>query len=51
MAKEVNDVDRIDNLTDLNVKFKERYLMETEDFFVGKFSAELDSQFFKIKNT
>lgn len=46
MAKEIKNADRIDNLTDLktlsNVKFKEAYIKETEEFFVGRFSEELD---------
>ena len=55
MAKEIKNADRIDNLSDLNtskeVKFKERYLRQTELFFVGKFSPELDELYYKIMNS
>lgn len=52
IAKEVKNADRIDNLTDLqastNLKFKKRYLKETEEFFLGRFSDELDALYKRI---
>lgn len=46
MAKAIKNADRIDNLLDLkhqqNEAFRERYLLNTEQFFKGKFSEELD---------
>lgn len=45
IAKMVKEADRIDNLKDscsAGKAFQERYLVNTEEFYVGKFSAELD---------
>lgn len=47
MAKAVKNADRIDNLTDLknsdNKAFRNKYIAETNDYFLGSFSKELDS--------
>ncbi|MCR5452022.1 MAG: HD domain-containing protein [Lachnospiraceae bacterium] len=46
IAKAVKNADRIDNLRDLknqeDIEFRKRYLHDTEQYFVGKFSEELD---------
>ena len=46
MAKAVKNADRIDNLKDLknskNDSFIQKYLKETQEYYYGKFSEELD---------
>lgn len=46
IAKAVKNADRIDNLRDLknqeDLDFRKRYLFDTEQYYVGKFSEELD---------
>jgi len=53
MAKTVKNADRIDNLSDMiqsgDSNFKERYIKETEELFLGHFSKELDELFLRIK--
>lgn len=50
-AKAVKNADRIDNFRDLFVQddeeFRERYIKNTEEFFVGKFSKELDDLYYE----
>lgn len=55
MAKAVKNSDRIDNFTDLynqdDEKFRARYIENTKEFFVGKFSKELDELYYSRINT
>ena len=53
MAKAVKNADRIDNLTDCaacdDLIFKIRYLSNTEEYYKGKFSKELDDLIDSVK--
>lgn len=53
MAKAVKNADRIDNLSDLvnsnSESFKEKYMKETKEFFLGRFSKELDDVYYGIQ--
>lgn len=53
MAKAVKNADRIDNLYDLcnqdDERFWNKYMTETQDFFYGRFSKELDDLFDRMK--
>lgn len=52
MAKAVKIMDRIYNLRDsvhADAGFIDKYLKETSDFFVGKFSEELDEEYYKLR--
>lgn len=53
MAKAVKNADRIDNLTDCaacdDLIFKVRYLSNTEEYYKGKFSKELDNLIDSVK--
>ena len=54
MAKAVKNADRIDNLYDLcnqdDERFWNKYMTETQEFFCGKFSKELDELFDRMKS-
>ena len=55
IAKAVKAEDRIYNLNDAanldenHLKFIEKYLKETETFFLGRFSEEVDEAYYKLK--
>ena len=54
MAKAVKNADRIDNLTDAanaTVCFQRKYLKETEQYYLGRFSPELDRAYAALKET
>ena len=52
IAKAVKNADRIDNLVDAqmsaNRDFIKRYLQNTKEYYVGKFSNELDEEYKKL---
>lgn len=55
IAKAVKNADRIDNLTDARSStddsFMQRYLQNTKEYYVGKFSKELDEAYERLRET
>lgn len=52
IAKAVKNMDRIYNLRDsvnAGAEFVDKYLKETEKWFLGKFSPELDEEYYRIR--